>query len=304
MDISIIIVNYNTKSQVDSCLTSIYEKTKDVNFEIILVDNASTDGSQDLIKNKYPNVILIESQKNLGFGKANNLGINISKGKYLFLLNSDTQLLLNSTKIFYDFFEKNSFTYKIGCLGGWLYENNNYIINENTFPLFRIELKKIIKIYINKFYSIKQREDNNLRLIKANSEFFEVDYICGANLFVLKKVLDQIGVFDERFFMFYEETDLQKRMDNQGFKRLIINESIIKHESGASFKNKEIISSWKRKITIESMLKYFYKHYPSYQVIAFQISLIILYIPIFFNFSYSFSEKLDFYKTLIKYHKT
>ena len=98
MDVSIIIVNYNTKDLLVNCLNSIYEKTKDVLFEIIIVDNASIDGSEEMIKNDFKEVVFIQSGDNIGFGRANNLGIKEAKGDCIFLLNSDTILLNNAIK--------------------------------------------------------------------------------------------------------------------------------------------------------------------------------------------------------------
>ena len=106
MHVSIIIVNYNTKTLLADCLRSIYAQTTDMNYEIIVSDNGSTDGSIEMIKSEFPNVILIENNANLGFGGANNRGLAIAKGKYIFYLNSDTILLNNVTKYFYDFFEE------------------------------------------------------------------------------------------------------------------------------------------------------------------------------------------------------
>ena len=101
MDVSIIIVNYNTKELTAACINSIFQYTEGVEFEVILVDNASTDGSREFFR-KDTRIILIESEINLGFGRANNLGYEYSHGKYVFLLNSDTYLLNNAVKIFYD----------------------------------------------------------------------------------------------------------------------------------------------------------------------------------------------------------
>ena len=90
MDVSIIIVNYNTRQLLADCLASIFKETSGFSYEVIIVDNASRDGSQDFICQLYPQVIWINSGKNLGFGRANNLGAKVAKGEYLFLLNSDT----------------------------------------------------------------------------------------------------------------------------------------------------------------------------------------------------------------------
>ena len=113
MDVSVIIVNYNTKKLTKNCIDSIFQNTKDVKFEVILVDNASTDGSKEFFEQDN-RIKYIYSTTNLGFGKANNLGYKEASGKYLFLLNSDTLLLNNAIDLFYVIAEKDT-NKNIGC---------------------------------------------------------------------------------------------------------------------------------------------------------------------------------------------
>ena len=146
MDVSIIIVNYNTKQLLADCLNSIYEQTKDINFEVIVSDNGSKDGSIEMLKADFPQVILIENNANLGFGAANNRGLAIAKGKYIFYLNSDTILLNNAVKYFFDYFEENGDKENIGALGGNLLNTQGYTTDSGgTFfwkTSFRIFLKE------------------------------------------------------------------------------------------------------------------------------------------------------------------
>lgn len=135
MDVSIIIVNYNTKRLTCQCIDSIIEKTEGVSFEIIVVDNNSTDGSQELLSHDN-RIVFIEAGENLGFGKANNLGFKKSTGKYLFFLNSDTILLNNALLYFFDFYE--SFKGRIGGVG-CLLENDKglHIHSYADFPCLK-----------------------------------------------------------------------------------------------------------------------------------------------------------------------
>ena len=120
MDVSVIIVNYNTLKMTKDCIDSVIEKTKDVEYEIILVDNASTDGSKEFFKN-YRDITYIYNEKNLGFGTANNVGIKIARGNFIFCLNSDTLLLNNAIKQFVEF---ESMNHNNVVLGGWLLNSN------------------------------------------------------------------------------------------------------------------------------------------------------------------------------------
>ena len=123
MDVSIIIVNYNTKQLLADCLTTVFEKTRDIAFEVIIVDNASTDGSERYIKKRFPNMKSINSGENLGFGRANNL----------FFLNSDTLLLNNAIRIIFDYAESRQHE-KIGTLGSWLLDKKGN--PNNSFGFF------------------------------------------------------------------------------------------------------------------------------------------------------------------------
>ena len=107
MDISIIIVNWNTKRLLLDCLSSIFKTVKEISFEVWLVDNASTDGSVEAVKSRYPDVKIIENEINLGFAAANNLALKRMKGRYALLLNTDTALTNGAVKELYDFMEAN-----------------------------------------------------------------------------------------------------------------------------------------------------------------------------------------------------
>ncbi|MDI4567916.1 MAG: glycosyltransferase family 2 protein, partial [Mycoplasma sp.] len=184
MDVSIIIVNYNTKELTVNCINSIYKHTKNVDFEVIVVDNASSDGSKECF-GAFPGIIYIYSHENLGFGKANNLGVQVSRGKYLFFLNSDTLLINNTVKILCD-------TYKripnAGCLGVRLIDGDqNYIHSSESFPLFKRQLIDLFKI---------SKKDSYLRkeLSRYTGGTIEVDYVTGADLFVDKSLFIEFGM--------------------------------------------------------------------------------------------------------------
>lgn len=158
LDVSIIIVNYNTKKLLADCLASIYEQTNDIDFEVIVSDNASVDGSIEMLKADFPQVILIENNVNLGFGAANNRGLAIAKGKYIFYLNSDTILLNNSVKIFFDYWEKNGEKDNIGALGGALFSADmKYAGYGGNFSTLNHKLKvafiDFLRVYKNSLFN-------------------------------------------------------------------------------------------------------------------------------------------------------
>lgn len=236
MDVSIIIVNYNTKQLIFNCINSIYKYTKDIEFEIIVSDNGSKDGSIEMLKTTFPDVILIENNANLGFGTANNRGLKIAKGKYIFYLNSDTIIYNNAIKIFFDYWENANNKEQIGALGGILLdENMNETHSYGEYPNYKLLCKQqlnclffhILKtlitiLHLKKVYEKRQ----NISKSKKN-QIGEIDgYITGADLFLKNNDYAQ---FDENYFMYLEETDLQIKLHNEGLKTYILSEPKIQH---------------------------------------------------------------------------
>lgn len=255
MDISIIIVNYNTLELTKNTIQSILDKTKEINYEIILIDNDSNDGSKEFFStSNYKKVIkFIKSNQNLGFGKANNLGINIAKGKYIFLLNSDTLLINNAIKILHEFMEENL---NVGICGANLYDENKLPTHSyGKIPTIFMDINdSIIKIY-NKI--LKKRLDFNYTL-----KPLEVGYITGADMFIRKSILEKVGSFDPDFFMYFEEAELTFRIKKQGYKVFAVPEAKIIHLEGKSFNFKET----RFRMMCESKYKYLYKVYGKKQV--------------------------------------
>lgn len=283
LDVSIIIVNYNTKDLTRNCLKSVFEQTKNISFEVIVSDNGSNDGSIEMIKSEFPQVVLIENNANLGFGAANNRGLNMAKGKYIFYLNSDTVLLNNAAKIFFDYWENSPEKEKIGALGCVLQdENGNLIHSGGEFPKCKSICKErfselvhscakylLLKLHLEKLYQFSRKEIKSERVIPG-----EVDYVTGADLFMLN---DRFAEFDERFVLYYEETDLQRNLRNQtGKKSFLIDEPKIIHllHKGRSEKIKfETFSTFHNKV---SSVLYFEKYGKKTSLLNFLNKLIFL----------------------------
>lgn len=279
MDVSIIIVNYNTKELLKNCLISVFKHTKDVTFEVIISDNGSSDDSIQMIKNEFKNIILIENNKNIGFGAANNKGTKIAKGKYIFFLNSDTILENNAVKLFFDYWEYHQNEH-IGALGANLLDSEHKTIHSyGIFPNYQSNLKELVKMMITNFVlSIFYLFHISInKFVKPHySSFYlgEVDYITGADLFVKNDLYAQ---FDESFFLYFEETDLQKKLSNAKLKRLIIDGPKILHLCGGSVGTGYTI---KRKASFSriqfelSRINFLKKHYHS-SISLFFIRLLI-----------------------------
>lgn len=287
IDVSIIIINYNTVRLTLNCLESIYKWTSDINFEIVLIDNASTDNSVLLIKEKFPDVILIKSDKNLGFGKANNLGSSNAKGTYLFMLNSDTVLIENSIKYLYNFYKKYE-NLNIGVLGCKLIDDN-YEENNSCgyFPTLNDELNVYWFAFLNK---LKFCSNNVYKKINLKGIYTNVEMVSGADMFIAKDNFDLIKGFDPRYFLYYEESDLQYRLSKYGFKNFIFNNTSIIHLEGSSVGR---TTNFKRIVVQQSknlyLKKHFKKHYYKYFII--ELCLIPFHI---LNQKFSFKENFKY----------
>lgn len=284
MDVSIIIVNYNTKEITNQCINSIFNHTFGLDFEVIVVDNFSTDGSAELFS-KDNRIKYIYSHTNLGFGKANNLGYKYSSGKYLFLLNPDTILLNNAVNIFFEEMERQD--YRTACLGSILktadgFNNHSY----GTFPTNYSLFNNILNLYFR--FRKEKEEPKNFPII--------VDYITGADLFIRRSVIEKLGFFDEDFFMYFEETDLQYRYKKAGYKSLIIGQPEIIHLEGVSTRRTSARYTSKHWILYFNGYKtYMKKHSSKIGYIIFRF-LIIFYIPAIISKEYSIEENLSLFK--------
>jgi GT2 family glycosyltransferase len=282
MDVSIIIVSYNTRQLLHNCLVSIYQKTKEIEFEVIVCDNGSQDGSLEMVKTKFPQTVLIENNANIGFGAANNRASKIAAGKYLLLLNSDTVLLNNVVWLFYTFAEKN----KKALLGSFLRDEYNNIIH--SFENHNGIVYTFVRLVYSSFpFFLKIR-----RLFKKNhlyeiSSCEEVKYITGADIFIEKNLFYKLDGFDESFFMYFEDDDLCRRAKLLGYASFVIPCPEIVHLEGKSSKD-----SAKKLMTVEqSFLIYNKKHLRRFYFILLKIIFIIYAVFRFVSPVYTFSEK-------------
>lgn len=273
MDVSIIIVSYNTKELLSDCLDSIQKKTKDIEYEVIVVDNDSCDGTPDMLKTEFPWVCLIESKENLGFGKANNLGMKNALGKYFFLLNSDTILVNNAVKEFFDFAENNP---SFGALGSILLDRSLKPCHSyGKFLTPGRSLKNVVAKYLRFL-----KEKSHLHPDKVNHPL-EVEYITGADLWIPKEVYEKTGGFDPDYFMYFEESDWQLRMSKIGLKRFIIpGPEIIHLEGGSDASQSNIWSPSRLKNYYMSQRIYQKKHFNKWIYPFYRIVYLILNTPV------------------------
>lgn len=235
MDVSVIIVNYKTKQLTLDAIQSVFDKTEAIDYEIIVVDNDSQDGSIEHLQDKFNDRIeIINAGSNLGFGKANNLALKKAKGKYVFLLNSDTQLLNNAIKIFFDYMETDL---NAGICCGNLYDLNNkpnFSFSLNSGSIMSYFLDRIFRT-VDKLYFFLTKK-NYYHNFNYTQKIKKVGYIAGADMFIRKSVLSFSGMFDEDIFMYGDDIDLSHRIKKSGYELVSIPCAKIMHIMSASFK--------------------------------------------------------------------
>ncbi|HFK5553727.1 TPA: glycosyltransferase family 2 protein [Elizabethkingia anophelis] len=293
IQVSVIIINYNTREITNNCIESIKKFTKDINYEIILVDNASNDGSIELFS-ELKEIVFIQSPQNIGFGKANNLGVKYARGEYILLLNSDTILCSNAIKAMYDFFINNEKELNIGVLGCTLVgEDGNENGSGNYFPSLKsIIIEKFGGLPIlNKFLKPKEF------ISQVNNEnFYKIDYVLGADMFFKKDLFNQVGGFNPEYFMYYEEAEIQRKIYEKSYFNYILKNSKIIHLIAKSSDINNVKASNFKRITVnKSRVEYLkninkLKYYKPYEYLFMVL--------IFLNFRYSYSENIEYCKEI------
>jgi len=223
LDISIIVVSFNTKGLLLDCLASIFKTIKGISFEVWVVDNNSTDGTVEATREKYPTIKIVENTENLGFAAANNQAFRQMNGNYALLLNTDTVLTNGVVKELFDFMEANP---EAGMACGQLLNldgsSQNSIANFPT-TLTLLSNETLLRILLPKKFPSKRRK--YLSPLK-------IDSCIGACLMARKKAMDDIGFFDERYFFFFEETDWAYRMKRGGWAIYLVPTAKIFHAQG------------------------------------------------------------------------
>lgn len=210
MDLTIIIVNWNTRELLDKCLASVYASQTNLKFDVWVIDNQSFDNSIEMIRENYPNTILIKNENNVGFAQANNQAINKSSSEFVMLLNPDTIVDKDVLDGLIGYLEGHP---DVGAAGPMLL-NPDGTLQESAYPeptlwrefwrLFHLDLFKHLGTY-------PMAEWNH-------SDLRDVDVLMGACFLVRRKVLDQVGLLDENFFMYSEEVDFCKRIRDFGWR--------------------------------------------------------------------------------------
>lgn len=275
MTLSIIIVSWNVKPLLERCLKSIFEHGKGLNLEIIVVDNNSKDGSQEFLRilsQKKNNLHIILNNANLGFAKANNLGIVQAQGEYILLLNPDTEILDGALQKTVKFLEQNDDCGIIGCqlvgIDGKIQPSVRNFPTVLSHALIFLKLHlvfpqlKIFRDYFLYDFDYAKRD--------------EVDQAMGAFLMTKRSVIKEIGLLDENFYLWFEEVDFCKRIKDGGWKIIYYPEAKVLHHGSQSFR--QILPVSRQRIYNKSAIYYFQKYCPCYAWYLILLSPISLFL--------------------------
>jgi GT2 family glycosyltransferase len=255
VDISVIILSWDDRQHLEECLESLSSGSKSHTMEVIVVDNASTDGSPEMVENKFPRAKLIRNRENLGFSKGNNIGVKASQGRYVCLLNSDTIVLDNCLEALADHLDQNP---KIGMIGPKILNaDRTHQSSCREFPN-----------WWNNFCSAA-----GLANIFRDSEFFsaehmfyfkgdrtmDVDVLVGCFWMARREALDDYGLLDEDFFMYGEDVDWCRRCWKSGWRVTFFHEAQAIHYRGGSSAKKDVV--WVEVTQQRSLLRYWEKHH-------------------------------------------
>lgn len=260
-DLSILIINYKTPSLLGHCIKSIYKNEPKLDYEIIVVDNASGDESVEIMRDDFPQVELITNKQNLGFPKAVNQGIRKSKGKYILILNPDITALPGSIDKMFNFLEKNK---SIAVLAPKLINPNGSIQYScfSIFPTPQIVLYR--RTPLGKSPQASEIIDNFRMAEWDHLCGIEVAWVLGSCMMIRREAIDQIGLMDERFFMYMEDVDWCRRFWESSWRVYYYPEAELVHyyQRSSATESGLFLALFNRqtRIHIKSALKYFLKY--------------------------------------------
>jgi N-acetylglucosaminyl-diphospho-decaprenol L-rhamnosyltransferase len=255
-DISIVMVCWNEKRYLEPCLRSLYDSGLQSTFDVVTVDNGSTDGSQELLRQEYPEVKIIQNDHNVGLGKASNQGIEATKGRYVLLFNNDTLVHGRSFDVMVNFLDEHP---DVAAVGGQLLNGDGTVqACYNSFPTLK------------EAFLIATRLGELLRpgypAIVSCTEERSVDWMGSACLMLRRAALDQVGLLDEEYFIYGDEADLQYKLKKAGWKVFYLPQATTTHFGGGS------MNRWsRRRMVYRGHMLFFQKNYGPFRTIALRV---------------------------------
>jgi hypothetical protein len=230
MDISVIVVNRNTRDILRECLASVLAETAGIAFEVIVLDNGSTDRSVEMVREDFPQVLLIANMENRGFAAANNQGMRLARGRYVLLLNSDTVVLDGAIQKTVAFADEHPEAAVVGCR----VLNPDGSLQPTCFMFPSLLNMVLSTTYLYKLVPRSRFFGRERMAWWDRDDVREVEVVTGCFMLVRREAIDEVGLMDERFFMYAEETDWCYRFTKAGWKNLFCPDASIVHLGGGS----------------------------------------------------------------------
>lgn len=292
IDVSIVIINYNSDDLLSNCLSSFYKTASGYNFEVIVVDNSNENYHAREIVLQYPHTKFIKNKTNLGFSLANNKGIDVSEGKYIVIMNNDIIFTENTFKVLLEYCEASDQDLMVGC---------ELLNPDGTHQVSIVEFDRPWNIFTESFFLYKlfpkSRYFNKYyQNYITSSEPFETDVIKGAFMFCNGTLVRELKGFDPNFFFYYEETDLCYMFKKHGGKIIYYPGTSVIHLGGATTDN---MPWFKFKSQTVSRIKFFQKHFtgPKFVLsVLLHYTGVLIRIPLYLMNGLLTRKKFHFYK--------
>jgi N-acetylglucosaminyl-diphospho-decaprenol L-rhamnosyltransferase len=267
-EVSIICVNWNSLDYLCECISSIYEYASNVTFELVVVDNASTEEGFERLTQQFPLVNVVKSDRNLGFGAANNLGFRHSTGRHILLLNPDTKLIGPALRIMLDRIKSLPDAGIVGCklLNTDLSVSTSSI---QTFPTIVNQLLTVEWLRV-RFPSCPLWDLGPL--FSENGQPIKVDVIPGACMMLRRDIFERVGLLSEDYFMYAEDIDLNYKVRQLGMSSYYVGEAQIVHHGGRS-SSRQKTSQWSTVMTYRAMLKFYQKSRGRLYAAAYRLAM-------------------------------
>lgn len=270
VDLSIIIVNWNSKEYLRKCIASILAETHGIEFEIVVIDNASFDGCDQMLRETYPQVRYIQSDKNLGFAKANNAAFKVSVGRNILFLNPDTEFEGASVETLFNLLC--SFP-SAGAVGPKLL-NSDKSVQTSCIQSFPTISNQILDSNALRTLFPRARLWGMKPLFTGNSVHTEVDVVSGACLMIKRSVFKGIGMFSPDFFMYSEDIDICFKVREAGWKTYYVPTAAVVHHGGGS-SSRNSVNTFSSVMMLESRWRFFRKTRPSWYCWIYRFAMFL-----------------------------
>jgi GT2 family glycosyltransferase len=291
VDVSIVVVHRNSYARLRRCLRSILENTVDLRFEIVVIDNGSTDESVASTEREFPGVFVVPVGRNLGYGRGNNRGYERTSGKYVLFLNDDTVLRNNAVGAMFSFAEEHP-ELRIGAIGALLESRQGS--PSHSFGRFPHPLSQA-SIILTNLGLLKWELNVTASARRSSKRWFPVDFVTGAAFFVPRHVFAELKGFDEEFFLYFEETELQHRMALAGYGRYVIEGPRILHYGGGGGAR----SNWTRIETYRGLFLYHRKTRNRVMFLVFCMIALAFICAHIFNPAFTARENIEFIRSAL-----